>query len=74
MTAHCEDCAAALVEIDHYGERLIGCIDCNVWRSNKRAFIVELSPEDIRALRELEVNGRLVRGGVARRGIDGKET
>ena len=23
--------AAALIEIDHYGERLIGCVGCNRW-------------------------------------------
>jgi hypothetical protein len=34
-----------------------GCIECNLWRSNKRALIVELSVEDIQALRELKING-----------------
>jgi hypothetical protein len=24
----CKQCGKALIEIDHYGERLIGCIDC----------------------------------------------
>ena len=38
-----------------------GCIECNSWRSNKRAFIVELSVEDIRALRGLETSGRKAR-------------
>ena len=27
----CKQCGNALIEIDHYGERLIGCIDCNRW-------------------------------------------
>jgi hypothetical protein len=27
-SAHCHH---PLIEIDHYGERLIGCIECNRW-------------------------------------------
>ncbi len=27
----CPDCHRPLIEIDHYGERLIGCIECNRW-------------------------------------------
>jgi hypothetical protein len=26
---HCPNCHRPLIEIDHYGERLIGCIECN---------------------------------------------
>ena len=44
---------ASLIEIDHYGERLNGCIECNCWRGDKSAFIVELSVEDFQALRGL---------------------
>jgi hypothetical protein len=29
---HCPHCHRPLIEIDHYGERLIGCIECNSWR------------------------------------------
>jgi hypothetical protein len=29
----CKQCNQRLVEIDNYGERLIGCIECNCWRS-----------------------------------------
>ena len=43
----CFQCIRPLIEIDHYGERLTGCLECNVWRGSKRAFIVELSVEDI---------------------------
>jgi hypothetical protein len=53
----CDRCDATLIEMDHYGARLTGCIDCNSWRSSKSAFVVELSVEDIQA-RELETNGR----------------
>jgi hypothetical protein len=27
----CPHCHRPLIEIDHYGERLVGCIDCNQW-------------------------------------------
>jgi hypothetical protein len=51
-----------LIDIDRYGERLTGCLQCNCWRSDKSAFIVELSIEDFQALRELESNGGCARG------------
>jgi hypothetical protein len=42
-----------VIEIDHYGERLIGCIDCNrwSWQGSKR-LLMELPEEDLHALRE----------------------
>jgi hypothetical protein len=55
------DCGEPLIEIDRYGERLTGCIECNRWRSSHSAFIVELSIEDFEALRQLEINGRQAR-------------
>jgi protein-arginine kinase activator protein McsA len=27
----CPSCHRTLIEIDHYGERLVGCIECNRW-------------------------------------------
>jgi hypothetical protein len=57
----CDRCGEHLIEIDRYGERLTGCIECNRWRSIRSAFIVELSIEDFEARRELEVNGRQAR-------------
>jgi len=27
----CVTAAQALIEIDHYGERLVGCMECNRW-------------------------------------------
>ena len=27
----CPHCHRPLIEIDYYGERLIGCIECNRW-------------------------------------------
>jgi hypothetical protein len=51
--ATCSRCKRTLIEIDHYGERLIGCIDCNrwSWEGSKRLFR-ELPEEDLQALRD----------------------
>lgn len=49
---NCDRCDSPLNEINHYGERLTGCLECNSWRSNRRAFIVELTVEDVHALRD----------------------
>jgi len=57
----CERCNQPLIEIDHYGDRLTGCLECNVWQGSKSAFIVELSVEDFEALRGLETNARQAR-------------
>jgi hypothetical protein len=48
----CARCKRLLVEIDRYGEQLIGCLECNCWRASKSAFIVDLSVEKIQALRD----------------------
>jgi hypothetical protein len=32
----CDRCNSPLIEIDHYGERLTGCIECNNWRIDRR--------------------------------------
>jgi hypothetical protein len=41
MPDTCSNCGDPLIDIDHYGERLIGCIECNrwSWRGSKRLFI-----------------------------------
>jgi hypothetical protein len=57
----CDRCNSPLIEIDHYGERLTGCLECNCWLGSNRAFIVELSVEDHEALRGLVSNGRQAR-------------
>jgi hypothetical protein len=43
-----------LIEIDHYGQRFIGCIECNRWgfRGCKRLFM-ELPEEELEALRRI---------------------
>jgi hypothetical protein len=53
----CDRCEQPLIEIDHYGERLTGCLECNVWSGSKGAFVVELLVEDVQALRGLKKKG-----------------
>jgi hypothetical protein len=57
MREVCDRCESPLIEIDYYGERLVGCLECDVWQGSKRAFVVELSVEDVQALRGLKNNG-----------------
>ena len=49
----CPHCRRPLIEIDHYGERLIGRIECNRWSwpEGGRLFM-ELPEDDLEALRE----------------------
>jgi hypothetical protein len=49
----CDNYHQALIEIDHYGERLVGCMECNrwSWRGSQR-LLLELPDDDIDALRE----------------------
>ena len=49
----CNHCNQALIEIDHFGERLVGCIECNrwTWRGSLQ-LLLELPDDDIDALRE----------------------
>jgi hypothetical protein len=45
-------CGGPLIEIDHYGERLVGCIECNRWTwSRSGQLMTELPKEDLEALR-----------------------
>jgi hypothetical protein len=55
----CDRCGGRLIEIDRYGERLTGCIECNRWSSNQSAFVVELSIEDGEALRQARLTHSL---------------
>jgi hypothetical protein len=48
----CERCPEPVIEIDYYGERLVGCIECNCWHGGKSAFLIDLSAADIQALRD----------------------
>jgi hypothetical protein len=31
MSRKCPNCQGPLSEIDYYGERLVGCLECNRW-------------------------------------------
>jgi hypothetical protein len=46
----CPHCDSSLIEIDHYGEHLIGCITCNRWMGENKV-LVQLDEADIAALR-----------------------
>ena len=48
----CLECKQPLVEIDNGGERLTGCIACNIWWSDDDKK-VRLSEEDLHALQTL---------------------
>ena len=58
MPGSCNRCGAPLIQIDHHGDRLTGCVACNVWRGDKGAFIVELAVEDWEALGKLRESVR----------------
>jgi hypothetical protein len=42
------------MKIDHYGQMLIGCIDCNRWgHPGDTKPVMELLPDDLEALRAM---------------------
>ena len=49
---NCDHCNAPMIEIEHYGEQLTGCIDCNCWKGSGSAFIVDLSIKEAQVLRD----------------------
>lgn len=53
MPGSCDRCGSPLIQIDRYGDRLTGCLACNLWRGDTHAFIVELAVEDWEALGKL---------------------
>jgi hypothetical protein len=53
----CPQCLGVLIETDHYGERLIGCVECNRWTRRGSKLIVQLPDEDIDALRRRQAAG-----------------
>jgi hypothetical protein len=38
------------IEVDYYGERLIGCVECDLWRKNGTEHLMSLPEEDLDAL------------------------
>jgi hypothetical protein len=51
-STHCSQCNGLLIEIDFYGEWLVGCIECNRWTRDGWIFI-QLTEEDLEALKTL---------------------
>ena len=47
----CDQCQQPLIEIDLYGRRWIGCIDCNRWGWPGDSLVRALSEEDITGIR-----------------------
>jgi hypothetical protein len=48
-STHCTQCSALLIETDFYGERMVGCIECNRWTRDGWLYI-HLPEEDLEAL------------------------
>jgi hypothetical protein len=60
----------ALIEIDRYGERLIGCVACNRWGwPGDKNLIMALPEEDIAALRQRATPSRQQARGRPRIGV-----
>jgi hypothetical protein len=53
--SRCKQCNQPLVEIDHYGERLKGCLSCNWWQAATGEWC-RLAADDIVALRALKTD------------------
>jgi hypothetical protein len=54
---HCNHCKQAQIEIDNRGERLTGCLTCNLWATTGGKRWKRLSEEDLRALHILRHGG-----------------
>jgi len=49
---HCPHCQHPPIEIDYYGERLIGCVECNRWgRPDDATLPHAILENDLEALR-----------------------
>lgn len=46
----CNQCNQQLIEIDNRGERLTGCLPCNLWAASGEKLWITLSQEDVLAL------------------------
>ena len=55
--AACLQCKQEVVEIDNRGERLTGCLSCNLWAPADGDRWVRLSVEDLHALHQLRHGG-----------------
>ena len=49
---NCPYCRRPLTQIDYFGERLVGCIDCNRWgRPSDKTLVMELLEDDLEAIK-----------------------
>jgi hypothetical protein len=48
----CKQCNEPMVEIDHWGERLTGCYNCNRWQASNGEWC-RLAPDDIMHVRSM---------------------
>ena len=55
--ACCNQCKQVLIDIDHCGECLTGCLTCNLWAPAGGTRWERLSEEDLRALHLLRHGG-----------------
>jgi hypothetical protein len=54
-TPLCMHCKEPLIEIDHYSEVLVGCIECNRWgKPGDKNLIMELLEDDLEALKTVK--------------------
>jgi hypothetical protein len=53
----CNECDQRLIEIDNRGERLVGCLTCNLWTATESEGWIRLGEEDLRALHDLRHRG-----------------
>jgi len=49
---YCLRCKQPLIEIDHLGQSLKGCVICNVWWALRGGSKPRLTQEDLRALNQ----------------------
>jgi hypothetical protein len=49
----CPRCHGPLMEIDYYGEVLVGCVACNHWgKPGDENLVLELMEDDLQAVRD----------------------
>ena len=46
----CPQCSEPTIHIHYYGESLIGCGECNLWRKKGEGHLRSLAKEDLEAL------------------------
>jgi hypothetical protein len=49
----CHNCDQELIEVDNRGQRLVGCLTCNLWTAPTGTGWLRLSEQDLRSLHDL---------------------